>query len=107
MGEELLDSGIIVVAITESSTSPLIKPFSALSCLFLSPLIFLKGVKSYLKVYNSPTKIIHNSYLKRIEEKNGNKVIHIRKKEKDLKIENVDVVSINYGFQPNNDLQKY
>ena len=42
LGEEL-DSGINVVAITESSSSPFIKPFSALSCLFLS-LIFLKGI---------------------------------------------------------------
>ena len=106
LGEELLDSGINVVAITESSSSPFIKPFSALSCLFLSPLIFLKGIKSYLKVLNSPAKIIHNSYLERIKDKNGKKVIHIRKKEKAIIFENIDVLSINYGFQPNNDIAK-
>ena len=32
--------------------------------------------------------------------------LFIFEKEKDLKIENVDVVSINYGFQPNNDIAK-
>lgn len=106
LGEELIDNGVNVVAITESSTSPFKKPISSLFCLLLSPIIFLKGIKSYLKVLNSNSEIIHDSYLKRIEDKNGKKIACIQKKGKIIKIENIDVVSINYGFQPNNDIAK-
>ena len=107
LAEELLDSGINVVAITESSSSPFIKPFSALSCLFLSPLIFLKGIKSYLKVLNSPAKIIHNSYLERIEDKNGKKVIHIRKKKKLLNLKILMFYQLTTVFNQIMILQKY
>jgi len=106
LGEELKDNGINVIAISESSKSPFFKPFSSLVCLFLSPIIFLKGIKSYLKALNSSTKIFHNSYLKKIEDKEGKKIVSINNNGKVIEIDNVDAVSINYGFQPNNDIAK-
>ncbi len=105
LGEELIESGINVVAVIESSKSPFLKPFSSIIGLFLSPLIFLKGIKSYLKVLNK-TKIIHNSLLKKIEDNNGKKVVHVHSGKKILKLNNIDAISINYGFQPNNDIAK-
>ncbi len=106
LAEELIEAGIKVIAITESSKSPFTKPFSALFCLLLSPIIFLKGIKSYLKVLKSSTKIIHGSYLKKIEDNNETKIVSVDKNGEIIKFENVDVVSINYGFQPNNDIAK-
>ncbi len=105
LGEELIDGGLNVVAVIESSKSPFFKPFSSMAGLFLSPLIFLKGIKSYLKVLNK-TKIIHGAFLKKIEDVQGKKIVSINKNDQITKLDNIDVVSINYGFQPNNDIAK-
>ncbi len=105
LGEELIDNGINVVAVIESSKSPFFKPLSSVFGMILSPLIFLNGIKSYFKVLNN-TQIFHGAYLKKIEDIKGKKSVSINKDGKIFKLDDVDVVSINYGFQPNNDIAK-
>ena len=99
--------GATVEAVVESSKNPFINFFFSIFCFFLSPIIFLKGIKSYLNIFFSSTKIIHESFINEIKEFNGKKIITIEKKDsKKIKFNDIDVVSLNYGFYPNNDIGK-
>ncbi len=105
LADELRKGGASVQAVVESSKNPFLNFIFAVFCLFLSPIIFLKGIKSYLNIFFSNTKIIHQSYVKEIKEIDGKKSISIETKNKNKIIFNdIDVVSLNYGFYPNNDI---
>jgi len=107
LANELKKGGARVKAVVESSKSPFINSFFSIFCFILSPIIFLKGVKSYLNIFFSNTKIIHESFVNEIKEFNGKKTITIEKKNnKKIELKDIDIVSLNYGFCPNNDIGK-
>ena len=107
LADELNKSGANVVAVIESSKNPFLNPIYSTLCLILSPIIFLKGIINYINIVFSKTKIIHNSFLQRINEVDGKKKIFIKKDNKhNIEFHDMDVVSLNYGFQPNNDIAK-
>jgi glycine/D-amino acid oxidase-like deaminating enzyme/thioredoxin reductase len=107
LADELKKGGATVVAVIESSKNPFLNSFISLFCLILSPIIFLKGVKSYLNIFFSNTKIIHESFISEIKEINNKKNIYVKKRNRNEIIFNdIDVVSLNYGFHPNNDIGK-
>ena len=72
LASELKKNNINVKAIVETSGKPFTKIFSSLICLISSPLIFLQGISTYLKIYLSKTNIFHDSALVKIE-KEGDK----------------------------------
>ena len=45
-------------------------------------------------------------FIEKIEDVQGKKIVSINKNDQIIKLDNIDVVSINYGFQPNNDIAK-
>lgn len=105
LADELKKGGATVEAVVESSKNPFLNSFFSIFCLFLSPIIFLKGIKSYLNIFFSNTKIIHQSFIDEIKEKNGKKSISIRKTNNHkIEFNHIDIVSLNYGFYPNNDI---
>jgi glycine/D-amino acid oxidase-like deaminating enzyme/thioredoxin reductase len=107
LADELKKGGASVVAVVESSKNPFLNPFFSMFCLFLSPVIFLKGIKNYLNIFFSDTKIIHEAFIAEIKEVDGKKSIFIEKKnKKNLELNSIDIVSLNYGFYPNNDIGK-
>ena len=108
LATELMKNNINVKAIIETSGKPFSKILSSIMCLISSPVIFLKGISTYLKIYFSNVHIHHNSALVKIEDEQDKKKILIKniKKNNFFSINNIDVVSLNYGFIPNNDIGK-
>ena len=108
LASELMKNNINVKAVVETSGKPFTKIFSSLACLISSPLIFLQGISSYLKIYFSKTNIFHDSALVKIENESNKKKIVLKniKNNNFFTLSNVDVVCLNYGFIPNNDIGK-
>lgn len=105
---ELMKNNINVKAIVETSSKPFFKIFSSFFCLLSSPKIFLQGILTYLKILFSKVKIYHESALVKIENEKDKKKILIKnlKNNNLIYINNIDAVSLNYGFIPNNDIGK-
>jgi len=107
LASELYKKGLKVIAIAETGKSPFKNFLSSFMCFILSPLIFFKGVIDYLKLLNRGPKIIHEHVLKEIKDDNGKKtIILIDKNKKYKEINDIDVVCLNYGFYPNNDIAR-
>ena len=106
LASELMKNNVNVKAVIETSGKPFTKIFSSLICLISSPLIFLQGISSYLKIYFSKTNIFHDSALVKIENESNKKKIVLKniKNNNFFTLSNVDVVCLNYGFIPNNDI---
>lgn len=107
LASELYKKGLKIIAIAETGKSPFKNFLSSFMCLILSPLIFFKGVINYLSLLNQSSNILHEHVLKEIKDDNGKKtIILIDKKNNSKKINDIDVVCLNYGFYPNNDIAR-
>ena len=108
LANELKKYKLNVVGITESSSSPFLNIIPSVICALTSPIIFFEGIKNYLRIYFSKTKIFHQTVLEKITQDDLRKKITISNIKKNLKktINDIDIVCINYGFTPNNDIGK-
>ena len=107
LASELEKKGLKVIAISETGKSPFKNFLSSFMCSILSPLIFFKGVINYLKLLTKKSQVFHEHTLKDIREDNGKKTVSlVSKNNKIIEINDVDVVCLNYGFYPNNDIAR-